>query len=73
MHALPLSDAELADELARIGARLAALASEGGDTDTVAAELGAIRAQLRLLAEQNLEVRARLAVSLGLESPPAQG
>jgi hypothetical protein len=70
--AQPPSDAVVADELARIGARLAALASDAGDSNTVGAELGAIRAQLRLLAEQNAEVGARLAVALGLEPPPVQ-
>jgi hypothetical protein len=62
------SDAALAHELATIGKQLAALASHGGDDpEAIARELGAIRAHLRLLAEDNEEVRARLAESLGLE------
>lgn len=69
MNVPPISDVALADELARIGAQLAALASEGSSSETIGAELGAIRAQLRILAEQNDDVRARLAVSLGLEPP----
>ena len=63
------SDEALTREVAEIGERLAALAREGGDADTIGPELGAIRAQLRLLFEQNAEVAARLAVTLGLPTP----
>ena len=63
------SDEAIGRELAEIGDRLAGLARQGGDADTIGPELGAIRAQLRLLAEQNAEVGARLAVTLGLRSP----
>jgi hypothetical protein len=66
------TDVDVARELEAIGARLAAMASEGGSADVIGAELGAIRAQLRALAEQNAEVGARLAVVLGLEPPPEQ-
>jgi hypothetical protein len=65
----PLSDAALAAELALIGSQLEALASSGSDAETIGPELGAIRAQLRVLAQQNAEVGARLGVSLGLQLP----
>ena len=64
-----LSDSALEQELAAIGARLEALAQQGGDAATVGPELGSIRAQLRVLAEQNAEVGERLAISLGLQQP----
>jgi hypothetical protein len=67
-----LTDVDVARELEEIGARLAALASDGGNADVIGAELGAIRAQLRVLAQENAEVGARLAVVLGLEAPPLQ-
>ena len=58
------SDAEVAEELDGIVERLAALATRGGDAETLGKELGAIRAHLRLLAEENDEVRARLGSAL---------
>jgi hypothetical protein len=60
------SDATIAAEIAAIGERLAALAAMGGDAETIGPELGAIRAHLRLLAEQNEEVAARLGPALDL-------
>jgi len=54
------TDAEVAEELDGIVERLAALATQGGDAELLGKELGAIRAHLRLLAEENEEVRARL-------------
>jgi len=65
-------DAAVAGELAAITNRLKALAASTEDRDTIAQELGAIRAQLRLLAAENAEVGERLARSLGLESPPVE-
>jgi C4-dicarboxylate-specific signal transduction histidine kinase len=65
-------DAAVAGELAAITDRLKALASSPEDRDTIAQELGAIRAQLRLLAQENAEVGERLARSLGLESPAGE-
>jgi len=64
-----LSDAAIARELAEISARLAALHDPGTEANLIGPELGAIRAQLRLLAEQNAEVRSRLGDSLDLDSP----
>jgi hypothetical protein len=72
MRAESLSEAAIAGELEAIAARLEALAASGRDAPTIGPELGSIRAQLRILAEQNAEVGARLAVSLGLETPPVQ-
>lgn len=63
------TDATLAEELAAIGARLESLATGGDDKDGIGQELGAIRAHLRQIARGNAEVGARLAVSLGLETP----
>jgi hypothetical protein len=65
------SDDEIASELAEIVNRLASLTRSDADQDTIGAELGAIRVQLRRLAEQNAEVAARLSVLLGLD-PPVQ-
>jgi hypothetical protein len=61
----PLSDAEVARELAAISARLAALPAQAKGRD-IAEELISIRADLRRLAEENDAVRRRLGVSLGL-------
>ena len=61
-----LDDQTAAAELAAIADRLAALAASGDEPDLIGAELGAIRAQLRLLATHNAEIGARLAASLGL-------
>lgn len=69
IHSSAPSDEAIGRELAEIGDRLAGLARQGGDAHTIGPELGAIRAQLRLLAEQNAEVGARLAVTLGLHAP----
>jgi hypothetical protein len=63
-------DAAVARELAVITTRLKALAASTDDRDTIAQELGAIRAHLRLLAQENAHVGARLAHSLGLDSEP---
>jgi|1186.fasta_scaffold86033_1 hypothetical protein len=60
------SDAAVAAELAEIAARMAALASDPEPHSSVGAELEAIRSQLRRLAQDNAEVGARLAASLGL-------
>jgi hypothetical protein len=62
----PPSDALVQQELDAIVERLAALASTEGDADAIGEELGAIRAQLRLLAKDNAEVGARLGEILGL-------
>ena len=62
-------DAEVAAEVAAIHARLAALARDPG-REGVAEEIGAIRAQLRELAETNTQIGDRLAESLGLRRPP---
>lgn len=59
------SDADVARELAEIGARLAALAAAEPDAETIGPELGMIRAQLRMLAQENAEVGARLGALLG--------
>lgn len=64
-----LTDEEIARELAEIRRTLAGLAEHDGESG-IGPELGSIRAQLRTLAEQNADVGARLAVSLGLETPP---
>ena len=64
-----MDDAEVAAEVAAIHARLAALARDPGRPG-VAEEIGAIRAQLRDLAETNAQVGDRLAESLGLRQPP---
>jgi hypothetical protein len=64
--AQPPSDAVLAQELATIVDRLAALASGDSDGRAIGQELAAIRAQLRLLAADNAEVEARLGHLLGL-------
>jgi hypothetical protein len=60
------SETTIAAEIAAIGERLAALASMGGDAETIGPELGAIRAHLKVLAEQNEEVAARLGPILGV-------
>jgi hypothetical protein len=62
-------DALLAHELNAIGAYLGALASKGEEPDTLALELGALRAQLRLLADENREIGERLRASFDLEAP----
>ncbi|HEY3540904.1 MAG TPA: hypothetical protein VGK79_00025 [Gaiellaceae bacterium] len=58
------SDAQVAEELDEIVERLATLATQGGDAELLGRELGAIRAHLRVLAEENDEVRARLGSAL---------
>ena len=63
-------DADVAAEVAAIKDRLAALAADPNGPG-VAEELGAIRAQLKLLAESNAEIGQRLAESLGLRVPPS--
>jgi hypothetical protein len=63
------TDAAIAQELAEIGERLAGLAAGAADADSIGAELGAIRAQLRLLALDNAEIGARLGEALGLQLP----
>lgn len=65
-------DAAVAGELAAITDRLKALAASTDDRETIAQELGAIRAHLRALARENAYVGARLARSLGLDSEPMQ-
>jgi hypothetical protein len=64
-------DDRVAADVAAIHARLAALARDPGG-EGVAEEIGAIRAQLRELAETNAEVGDRLAASLGLRQPPPE-
>jgi hypothetical protein len=64
------ADAALVRELDEIGARLAALRDGDADAPLIGPELGAIRAQLRILATQNAEVGKRLARVLGLDSTP---
>ena len=64
-----MSDHDVATEVAAIHARLAALAADPAG-ENVAAELGSIRAQLKVLAAANTEVGDRLAESLGLRQPP---
>ena len=61
-----LDDAVVAAELAAIADRLRDLAADGADQETVGRELGAIRAELRLLANENAEVAARLGAPLAL-------
>lgn len=65
-------DAAVAGELAAIADRLKALTASTDDRDTIAQELGAIRAHLRVLAQENAHVGARLARSLGLDNEPLQ-
>jgi hypothetical protein len=65
-----MDDAALAQELDEIVERLAALTQPGLSTDDVGRELGQIRADLRVLANENAEVASRLAASLGLAQPP---
>jgi len=62
-----VTDANVEAEVVAIRDRLAALAAEP-DGPSVAAELGAIRAQLRQLATAYDEIAERLAELLGL--PP---
>jgi hypothetical protein len=62
----PPPDALIQQELDAIVERLAVLASGGGDVETIGEELGAIRAQLRLLATGNAAVGDRLGEILGL-------
>lgn len=62
----PPPDALIQQELDAIVERLAALASGGGDVETIGEELGAIRAQLRLLATDSAAVGDRLGGILGL-------
>ena len=64
-----MSDVEA--ELAKIHARLAALASRPPDP-SVAQELGAIRAQLRDLARSNEQVAERLRSLLGDDEDPSR-
>jgi hypothetical protein len=61
-------DARLVSEVAEIRRRLAALASDP-EGPGVAEELGAIRANLRALAESNDEIGERLGELLGLRNP----
>lgn len=68
-----LDDQTVASELAAIAERLKALAAGGEPPLALGTELGAIRAQLRMLAAENAEVAARLGASLGLApAPPKQ-
>lgn len=57
-------DRQVAEEVAAIHERLAALARGPVDA-SVAEELGAIRAHLQTLADSNAEVAARLADVIG--------
>ena len=63
----PTPEAQVAQELAAIAARIAALASGPPNTHLIGAELVEIKAHLRRLAEDNAEVRARLGSALGLQ------
>lgn len=64
-----MDDPAISQDLEQIKNRLAALASSPPGPG-IAEELGAIRAQLRLLAEANDEVGDRLGEILGLRVPP---
>ena len=66
----PTPEAQVAQELAAIAARIAALASGPPNTHLIGAELVEIKAHLRRLAEDNAEVRARLGSALGLQPAP---
>lgn len=70
----PPHDSRLLSEVVDIQRRLAALASDPA-APGVAEELGAIRANLRALAESNDEIGERLGELLGLRNalpdPPA--
>ncbi len=64
---VPIPEAQVAQELAAIAARIAALASGPPNTHLIGAELVEIKAHLRRLAESNAEVRARLGGALDLQ------
>ena len=59
---VPTPEAQVAQELAAIAARIAALGSGPPNTHLIGAELVEIKAHLRRLAESNAEVKARSAV-----------
>ena len=64
---VPTPEAQLAQELAAVAARIAAISSGPPNTHLIGAELVEIKAHLRRLAEDNAAVRARLGSALDLQ------
>jgi hypothetical protein len=66
-----ISETRLVDQLDAISGRLAALDSGQGNTQRIASDLEAIRADLVKLVERNARLGAELQEALALRSQPS--